>query len=138
MHVRGGPSSFGKRPALFFIMSEELKVIQDYYTLSVMLLDRVQAFPRNLRHGLGRSIEKRVEGVLADLIRAKYAARTEKAPFLRAVNVELEILRFQLRQAADLKALPFTAQKSILEQIQKVGRQVGAWLKTLPIASAIS
>jgi hypothetical protein len=123
----------GTAPPCFYFMAQELQVIQDYYTLTVMLLSRVQAFPRNLRHGLGRSIEKRVEQILADLIRAKYAIKSNKAPILREVNVELEVLRFQLRQAVDLKGLAFAAQKSLLEQVQKVGRQVGAWLKTTSV-----
>lgn len=114
-------------------MSQELQVIQDCYDLSMQVLARVQGFPRNLRHGLGRTIEQRIETILAGLIRAKYAVRAGKGALLRDVNIELEVLRFQLRQAVDLKGLSLGAQRTILEAMEKVGRQVGAWIKSLPV-----
>jgi len=112
-------------------MSQELQVVSDFYDLGLLLLKRVQQFPRNLRHGLGRSIEFRVEELLALLVRAKYAPRGEKDSLLRDVNVELEILRFQVRQAVDLRAVPPNGQLAILEKLEAVGRQVGGWRKSL-------
>jgi len=40
-------------------MADELKVLQDYHDFSTSLLRRTADFPRNLRHGLGRSMERR-------------------------------------------------------------------------------
>ena len=112
-------------------MSQELQVISDFYDLSLLVLKRVQQFPRNIRHGLGRSIELRVETLLALLIRAKYSPRGEKDFILRDVNVELEVLRFQIRQAVDLKAVPPDSHLSVTEKLEAVGRQVGGWRKSL-------
>jgi hypothetical protein len=112
-------------------MAQELQVIQDYYDLSLLLLKRVQLFPRNLRYGLGRSIEGRTELLLALLIRAKYSPRAEKLPFLQEFNLELEILRFQIRQAVELKAIPHQSQFALIEKMQAVGQQIGGWLKSI-------
>jgi len=97
----------------------------------LLVLKRVQQFPRSLRYGLGRSIEARTETLLALLIRAKYAPRGEKDAILRETNVELEVLRFQIRQAVDLKALPLNGHLSVMEKLEAVGRQVGGWRKSL-------
>ena len=114
-------------------MSQELQVLSDYYDLSLLVLKRVQQFPRSLRYGLGRSIEARTETLLALLIRAKYAPRGEKDALLRETNVELEVLRFQIRQAVDLKAVPLNGHLSVMEKLEAVGRQVGGWRKSLGV-----
>lgn len=117
-------------------MAQELQVIQDFYDLSLGLSGRVLTFPRNVRYGLGLAIERRLQDVLALLVRAKYAPAAEKPPLLKAANVELEVLRFQVRQAADLKALPLKGQRFVLEKLFAVGAQVGGWLKSLGGRSA--
>jgi hypothetical protein len=99
----------------------ELPVVQAFYTFSVQMLRCVQSFPRNLRHGLGRSIELRVEDLLAKLIEAKYASAAGKEPMLRQVNVQLEVLRFQVRQAVELKGLPLSKQEGLLKELRGVG-----------------
>jgi hypothetical protein len=116
-------------------MSQELQVIQDCYDLSVLVLKRVQQFPRNQRYGLGRSIESRMEWILALMLRAKYSPRIEKDAVLRDVNIELEVLRFQIRQAVDLKAVPQNGQHAIVEKLMSVGQQVGGWRKSVQSAT---
>jgi len=112
-------------------MAQELQVLQDYYDLSLLLLKRVQQFPRNIRHGLGRSIEFRTEHLLALLLRAKFSARPEKFAVLKEFNLELEILRFQIRQAVDLKAIPHQSHFALIEKMQKIGQQVGGWMNSV-------
>jgi hypothetical protein len=112
-------------------VARELQVLQDFYDLSTYLMGRVQKFPRSLRHGLGLSIEHRLQDLLALLVRAKYAPAAGKPPLLRDINVELEVLRFQLRQSTELKALALGSQKHALERLTAVGTQVGGWLRSL-------
>lgn len=71
-------------------MTEEIPVILAYYAFSVQLLKRISHFPRQVRYGLGRSMEFRAEELLAGLIRAKYAPRGERDGLLREINVGLE------------------------------------------------
>jgi hypothetical protein len=82
-------------------MIEELKVISDFYDFTLWLVQRVEKFPRHHRYSLGTAIENRLQTILALLLRAKY--RSEKASFLDEANIELEILRYQIRMAKDLK-----------------------------------
>jgi hypothetical protein len=112
-------------------MARELQVLQDYYDLSLYLTEHILRFPRNLRYGLGLAMERRLQDLLALLVRAKYAPASAKEPVLREVNVELEVLRFQLRQSAELRALPANGQRHALQRLEQVGQQVGGWLRSL-------
>jgi hypothetical protein len=109
-------------------MASELKVIQDCYDLTVYVSQRVEKFPRSHRYTLGSEIEKRLLWVLGGLIRARYTA-DRRAELLDAVNAELEILRFQLRLATDLKALPVKSHGHAAGLVEGVGGQVGGWLR---------
>lgn len=113
-------------------MARELQVIDDCYELSCYLSRRVEKFPRHQRHTLGAGIEQQLQAILAQLIRAKFASGAEaKRGLLTEVNVELEVLRFQLRLAKDLTALPLTSHGHSAKLVEQVGTQVGGWLKTL-------
>ncbi|HTU23244.1 MAG TPA: diversity-generating retroelement protein Avd [Gemmataceae bacterium] len=112
-------------------MANDLKVISDCYDLAVFLSRRVEKFPRSHRYTLGADIERRVQGLLGELVRARYAGPGERrTSILGDVNVELEVLRFQVRLAKDLNALPVSSHGEAARQLEKVGAQVGGWLKS--------
>lgn len=113
-------------------MAHELKVIADCYDLTLYLSQRVEKFPRLHRYTLGADIERRVQSLLGQLIRAKYATGADaRGTLLREVNAELEVLRFQIRLARDLSALPVKSQGHAAGLVEGVGAQVGGWLKSL-------
>ncbi len=113
-------------------MSAELRLVDDWYELTRHLAERVERFPRGQRHGVGAEVNARCLAVLADLVRAKFApAGPQKADTLRRANVELEVIRFLLRLAHDLKALPHDAHRHALERLQECGRQLGGWVKAV-------
>ena len=86
-------------------MGQELKVIQDFYDFTLWLVQHTEKFPRHHRYGLGMAMENRLQRIPELLLRAKFSR--DKTGFLNDANMELEVLRFQVRLAKDLKALPF-------------------------------
>jgi len=112
-------------------MNRELPVIRACYGLTLDLSRRVDKFPRHQRASLGGELTDRCRGVLARLIEAKYAAPEGKAHFLAEANVQLELLRFGLRLACDLKSLPVAGHGHVLGLAQDVGAQIGGWLKAV-------
>ena len=106
----------------------ELKVISDFYDLMLYLTQRTEKFPRHHRYSLGAAIESRLHGILSLLIQAKYVS--EKQDFLRTANLELEILRFQLRLAKDVQALSIHSHGFAARQMHAIGSQIGGWLKS--------
>lgn len=107
-------------------MARELKVIQDFYDFMLWMVGHTEKFPRHHRYGLGAAIENRLQRVLELLLRAKYAK--EKGAYLRDANMELELLRFQVRLAKDVKALPMSSHGHAAQVMQAVGCQIGGWL----------
>ena len=113
-------------------MAQELKVISDSYDLILYLSQRIGKFPRQHRYSLGLSMEQRLQVFLALLIRAKYTSLVEeKSRLLRDANIELEVLRFQVRQALDLGAFPRNSHGHCCNLMVQVGTQIGGWLKSL-------
>jgi hypothetical protein len=109
---------------------EELPIIRAFYDLTVWLIPKIAKFPRDHRFVLGERIERQLYGILENLIRAKYT-RLRKA-ILEQVNLDLEILRFQLRLAKDLRCLPLKGLGQAAQQITDIGRQVGGWVRQCP------
>jgi len=108
-------------------MAEELKVISDFYQFMIWLVKRIEKFPRHHRYSLGSAMENRLQAILALLLKAKY--RSDKASYLRDANIELEILRFQIRMAKDLKVLPVKSHGFAAKAVVSIGSQIGGWLR---------
>ena len=109
-------------------MESELKVISDFYDFMLYLVQRIETFPRHHRYSLGIAMENRMQSLLALLLRAKYVH--DKVPYLRDANIELEVLRFQVRLASDLKALPVKSYGHASKLLLEIGAQVGGWLRS--------
>lgn len=108
-------------------MAKELQVISDFYDLTLYLIQRVEKFPRHHRYSLGTSVESRLQTILALLLRARYTR--DRSACLADANIELEILRFQLRLAKDLQALPLRSHGHAAKLLEGIGAQLGGWLK---------
>jgi len=109
-------------------MKEELKVIADFYDFMLWLIRHVEKFPRHHRYSLGTAMEQRLQTILTQLLRAKYTK--EKAVILNDANIELEVLRFQIRLATDLKVLPVKSHGYANKLLQTIGSQIGGWNKS--------
>ncbi len=107
---------------------QELKVISDFNDFMLWMIRHTERFPRQHRYSLGIVIENRLQTILALLLKAKY--RVDKAAYLNEANVELDILRFQIRLATDLKALTIDSQGHAAKLLLGIGAQIGGWLKT--------
>ena len=107
-------------------MSKELQVIADFYDFMLWLIRHVAKFPRHHRYSLGISMESRLQSILSLLLRAKYSK--DKSPHLAEANIELEVLRFQVRLAKDLEALPAKSHGHAAKVMNDIGRQIGGWL----------
>lgn len=110
-------------------MHEELKVIADFYDFMLWLIRHTEKFPRHHRYSLGLAMENRLQLILSLLLQAKYSRDVARAESLHRANLEMEVLRFQLRLAKDLKVLPVRSQGYAAEVMQGIGAQVGGWLK---------
>ena len=105
----------------------EMLLITKVYDLVVWSCRHVAKFPRSHRFTLGDRLEVRLYEVLEMLIRAKYTR--DRRALLRALNVELELLRFQFRIAKDLQCLSVESYGYAARSVDEVGRLLGGWIK---------
>jgi hypothetical protein len=110
-----------------FSPTDELPVIRAHYEFMLLLQPQVSRFPRDHRHSLGRQIEDLLHSILRNLIRARYSR--ERRSILESVNIDLEVLRFQLRFAKDQRCLAVRNYGTLTERLLEIGRQVGGWMK---------
>jgi hypothetical protein len=111
-----------------FSAADELPVIRAHYEFMLLMQPQVSKFPRDHRHSLGRQIEDLLHAVLRNLIRAKFSR--ERRAILEQVNIDLELLRFELRFAKDQRCLAIRNYGILTERLIEIGRQVGGWLKS--------
>src|SRR4051812_36634980 len=81
----------------------ELLVISKTYDLVQWTCRHLANFPRSFRMTLGDRLEHRLYDVLDGLVGARYSR--DRGPILRDINIDLELLRFQFRLAADLRCI---------------------------------
>ena len=77
---------------------------------------------------MGERIERNLYGLLETLIAAKYTKKRQQ--LLEEANLNLEILRFQMRLAKDLQCLKIESYAFAAKSIDEIGRLVGGWLRS--------
>ena len=107
---------------------QELIVITKTYDLILWSCNHTSKFPRNHRFVLGERIERNLYGLLETLIAAKYTKNRQR--LLEEANLNLEILRFQMRLAKDLQCLKVESYAFAAKSIDEIGRLVGGWLRS--------
>lgn len=108
--------------------TQELKIIQDFYDFMLWMINHIEKYPRHHRYSLGTAMETRMQTILALFLRAKYSR--EKKDILNNANIELEILRFQLRLSKDLKILAVKSYGYGSKNLLDIGSQAGGWSKS--------
>ena len=106
----------------------ELVVITKMYDLVIWGCQHVARFPRSHKFTVGDRLATRLQDLFDLLVRAKF--HRERQALLEQVNLELELLRLQLRMAKDLKCLPIESYGFASRSVDEVGRMVGGWIKT--------
>ncbi len=104
-------------------MTPDLPVIQKTYDLLLWTVGHTVKFPRAYRFSLGDRLERQLYGILEGLLHAKFSK--ERAAILDRINLDLEVLRFQIRLARDLKCISVTSYGFAATELNEVGKMVG-------------
>jgi len=101
-------------------------VVTRVYDLILWLLPKLEKFPRSQKFLLGDRIETALFEILEFLIEANYCQKN-RAEILVKINLKLDILRFLMRIAKDMRYVDFKAFEYQARLIDEVGRMVGGW-----------
>jgi len=108
-------------------MNKITPVVEKHYSLILWMLPKIANFPKDQRFLLADRIEKILLDILELLIEAVYSKN--KREILIKVNLKLDVLRFMMRIAKDMKYVNIKAYDFFCQSAIEVGRMVGGWLK---------
>jgi len=102
-------------------------VVEKHYSLILWMLPKIANFPKDQRFLLADRIERILLDILELLIEAVYSKN--KRDILIKVNLRLDVLRFMMRIAKDMKYVNLKAYDFFCQNTLEIGRMVGGWLK---------
>lgn len=88
-------------------------------------------FPKDSRQTLGQKIDGLFLEVIENIIKAGYSDKAEKEIFLKRASVKLDLLKFFLQVAWEIKALDNKKYINLSEKLNEVGKMLGGWLRSV-------
>ncbi|MFH0984291.1 MAG: diversity-generating retroelement protein Avd [Candidatus Omnitrophota bacterium] len=108
-------------------MKKITPVVEKHYQLILWILPKITNFPKDQRFLLADRVERILLDILELLIEAVYSKN--KRDLLIKVNLMLDILRFMMRIAKDMKYVSLPGYDFFCQQTLEIGRMVGGWLR---------
>ena len=105
----------------------ELPVFTAFYDLMLWAFTRADGFPKILRSTLTARFLSLHLDVLEGLLELRYTR--ERPPVFRRVNLGIEKLRVLSRLLKDRRAFSIEQYEHYNREVDKVGRQLGGWMK---------
>jgi hypothetical protein len=107
----------------------ELPIIQKTYDFIKWYIPILNRLPRDHRFLLGERIINNLYDFLEKLIQARYTRKDERINILKALNTQLDILRYQTRLLFDFELLASQRYQYTNQQLNDIGIDLGGWLK---------
>ncbi len=108
-----------------------LSVIQKLVGTYKLWHEYVPNFPKDSRYTLGNKIDSLFLELLENTIRAGYSDKTEKQIFLKRASVKLDLLKFFLQVAWEIKSLENKKYIKLSEKLNEIGKMLGGWIKSI-------
>lgn len=102
-------------------------VVEKHYKLILWMLPKIANFPKDQRFLLADRIERILMDILEMLIEAVYSK--DRRGILIKINLKLDVLRFMMRIAKDMKYVNVNAYDFFAQSVLEIGRMVGGWIK---------
>lgn len=103
-------------------------VVGKAYDFALWMLPKVEKFPRSYKFSVGDRLADGALDILSLLVEAGYTR--EKRATLEQVNRNVNVVRYLLRLAKDLRLLSQDAYAFASERLEEIGRMTGGWLKS--------
>lgn len=104
---------------------QDLPVFADVYALTQKIFTVTQDFPREYKFTLGSDMKRDALVLLRSIYRINKAR--DKVDHLEAFLDDFELLKLEIRLAADMKILSLKKQAQLAELSDKIGRQITGW-----------
>lgn len=88
-------------------------------------------FSRDSRYTIGTKIDSLFLEVIESILKASYSDKIEKLISLKNASVKLDLLKFFLQIAWEIKTLDNKKYILLSEKLNEIGRMLGGWIKAL-------
>lgn len=88
-------------------------------------------FPKDSKYTLGQKIDSCFLETTENIFKAGYADGVEKLVFLKRASTKLDLLKFFLQIAWELKSLDNKKYILLSEKLNEVGKMLGGWIKSI-------
>ena len=88
-------------------------------------------FPKDSRYTLGSKIDSLFLETIESILKASYSDKLEKLISLKNASSKLDLLKFFLQLSWEIKSLDGKKYISLSEKLNKIGKMLGGWLKTI-------
>jgi len=88
-------------------------------------------FPKNSRYTLGAKIDSLFLEVIELIIKASYSSKAEKFISLANGSFKLDLLKFFLQVAWDVKSLDNKKYILLSEKLDEIGKMLGGWIRSI-------
>lgn len=108
-----------------------LPVLQKFVAAYKLWQAYLPHFPKTSRYTLGEKTDSLFVEIIKSIVTASYLSKQEKLPYLKEGLVKLDVLKFFLQVAWEIKALDNKKYITFSEQLNEIGRMLGGWRKGL-------
>jgi len=108
-----------------------LKLIGGLVAIYKLWHEFLPHFPKDSRHTLGAKIDSSLLGATELIIRASYSDKVEKLISLKRASFKIDMLKFFLQVAWEIKSLDNKRYISLSEKVGDTGKMLGGWIKSL-------
>ncbi|PIR97980.1 MAG: hypothetical protein COT89_01880 [Candidatus Colwellbacteria bacterium CG10_big_fil_rev_8_21_14_0_10_42_22] len=88
-------------------------------------------FSKTSRYTLGERIDLLLIEVMESALLASQFYKTQKVPYVRQAIMKLDLLKFFLQIAWEIKALDNKKYIALSEKLNEIGKMLGGWLRQL-------
>ena len=88
-------------------------------------------FQKDSRYTIGTKIDSLFLETIELIIKASYSDKLEKLISLKNASVKLDLLKFFLQIAWEIKSLDNKKYILISEKLNEIGKMLGGWIKVL-------
>lgn len=113
-----------------------LPIIQRFLGIYKLWDEFRDHFPKKSRYTLGEKIDEYFLQTVELLFAATYITKQEKLPYLRKAGIKLDLLKFFLQIAWELKALDNKKYITLSTELTEIGRMLGGWERQIAKTSA--
>jgi hypothetical protein len=108
-----------------------LSIIQKLISVYKLWHEFLPHFSKTTRYTLGIKIDSLFIEATENIFTASRSVKDQKLPFLQKASAKLDLLKFFLQIAWEIKSMDSKKYIIISQHLDEIGKMLGGWLKSL-------